>query len=288
MEISQKKINKLLAAQELLTKGDTAVIEKILEFNDTLEDLLETYGTEIENVRQTISDIQSLKSEIETYISTKDTELSDKLTEMPSQLDTLKSMLEGKMSEGEMSHKEHAMKIEETVARLTSEISAIKSSIPTMPDLSKYDDKLEEIKALIPTVPERVVSTPEDIRDKLQSIEKEEEKLSISAIKDLRKELDELKQMKSKTVFVGGGSSGGGRISMVYDLSPYLDGVTKTFALPAFWRVTGVTAGSAPIALRPTVDYTTDAGAMTITFTSEIEASTTLATGQTVLVNYSE
>lgn len=288
MEISQKKINKLLAAQELLTKGDTAVIEKILEFNDTLEDLLETYGTEIENVRQTISDIQSLKSEIENYISTKDTELSDKLTEIPTQLDTLKSMLEGKMSEGELSHKEHAMKMEETVARLTSEISAIKASMPTMPDLSEYDDKLEEIKASIPTIPEQIVSTPEEIRDKLQSIEKEEEKLSISAIKDLRKELDELKQMKSKTVFVGGGSSGGGRISMVYDLSPYLDGLTKTFALPAFWRVTGVTAGSAPIALRPTIDYTTDAGAMTITFTSEIEASTTLATGQTVLVNYSE
>lgn len=288
MELSQRKINKLIAIQSLVQKGDEAVIEKILEFQDTLEDMLETYGGEIENIRQTISDIQNLKSEVETYISTKDTELSDKLTAMPSQLDTLKSMLEGKMSESEMSHKEHAKKMEETVVKLASEINTIKASMPTMPDLSEYDDKLEEIKGLIPVIEKQIIETPKSIKDKLESIELEEEKLSISAIKDLRKELDELKLMKSKTVFVGGGSSGGGRISMVYDLSPYLNGVTKTFSLPAFWRVTGVIAGSAPIALRPTVDYTTDGSAMTITFTSEIEASTTLATGQSVLVNYSE
>lgn len=288
MELSQRKLNKILTAQAIAQKGDEAVIEKIFEFQDKLEDVLETYGGEIENIRQTISDIQSLKSEIEIYISTKDTELSDKLTEIPSQLDTLKSMLEGKMSEGEMSHKEHTRKMEDTIVKLASEINTIKASMPKMPDLSEYDNKLEEIKGLIPVIEKQVIETPQSIKDKLESIEVEEEKLSISAIKDLRKELDELKQMKSKTVFVGGGSSGGGRISMVYDLSPYLDGVTKTFALPSFWRVTGVLAGSAPIALRPTVDYTTDAGAMTITFTSEIEASTTLATGQSVLVNYSE
>lgn len=227
MEISQKKINKLLAAQELLTKGDTAVIEKILEFNDTLENLLETYGTEIENVRQTISDIQSLKSEIETYISTKDTELSDKLTELPNQLDTLKSMLEGKMSEGEMSHKEHAMKMEETVARLTSEISAIKTSIPTMPDLSEYDDKLEEIKALIPTVPEQVVSTPEEIRDKLESL-KDDERLDKSAIKGLDEELKSIRSIKGTT---SPGLFGMKQMRMV-SFSFTGDDVTTVFYLP--------------------------------------------------------
>jgi hypothetical protein len=74
----------------------------------------------------------------------------------------------------------------------------------------------------------------------------------------------------------------------VYDLSSQLDGVTKTFSLPAFWRILNVDTSSFPNALRPTVDYTSDGNAMTITFTSEIDAASTLATGQTVIVTYAE
>lgn len=69
-----------------------------------------------------------------------------------------------------------------------------------------------------------------------------------------------------------------------YDLSASLDGVTKTFALPANARVILAFGSSAPGVFRPTVDYTTTAS--TITFTSEIAASSTLATGQTVIILY--
>jgi len=134
--------------------------------------------------------------------------------------------------------------------------------------------------------------TPIEIIEKIESVQ-EKDKLVIEAIKGLRQELDELKKTADKNnangaIYVGGGTTGGGKTVKVYDLTSQLDGVLKTFALPAFWRVHTVDLSSFPNALRPTVDFTTDAGLMTITFTSEINAATSLATGQTCIVTYSE
>ena len=84
----------------------------------------------------------------------------------------------------------------------------------------------------------------------------------------------------------GGGGSSGGSAVMSYDISSLLNGVTKTFTIPTNSRVISVTASSFPFSFRPTVDYTYTSSS--ITFTSEIEASSTLATGQTVIVVYSE
>lgn len=124
----------------------------------------------------------------------------------------------------------------------------------------------------------------EDIRNKLELLDGDE-RLKIEAIKDLREELDELKKLRT-SIISGGGGNVGGNVVRLHDLSADLNGVLKTFALPAFWRITLVTASSFPNALRPTVDYTVDAAAMTITFTNEIDAAVTLTTGQTVLVQY--
>jgi len=127
----------------------------------------------------------------------------------------------------------------------------------------------------------------ETLRNKLELLEGDE-RLKIEAILGLREELDKLeKQIRSN-------GNGGGVIASqrgavkVYDLSDLLDGSTQTFALPAFWRVLTVDLSSFPNALRPTVDFTTDGAAMTITFTGTIEPSTSLATGQTCIVTYAE
>ena len=292
MEISNKKMNKLLAAQTLLTKGDVAVIEKILEFQDVIDDIKETFGPRLSVIEKDMVDkLDSLKQEFADYVSSKDSEITQKMsmhTDVYSKIDEL----DDKMEESSDNHEKMCLDMENMSKKcddLVNELQSIKDNLPAEVDLTDLTDKILVLETLTQEIKSSIKDiTPIELRDKLESITEEKEKLSITAIKDLRKELDELRQMKSKPVFVGGGSSSGGRISMIYDLSPYLDGATKTFSLPSFWRVTGVLAGSAPIALRPTVDYTTDAGAMTITFTSQIEASTTLAAGQTVLVNYSE
>lgn len=68
-----------------------------------------------------------------------------------------------------------------------------------------------------------------------------------------------------------------------YDFSSLLDGVTKTFTLPANAKVVLVSLSSIPV-LRKTTDYTTTASS--ITFTSEINASTDLASGQSGILLY--
>lgn len=119
---------------------------------------------------------------------------------------------------------------------------------------------------------------PQEVRDLLELLQ-DDERLSISAIKDLREELDALKKQKST---VSGGGIVGRDIFKDYDLSPYLDGVTKTFSIPAVWNIISVHTSSFPNALRKNIDFTYTP--QSITFTDEIDAATTLATGQTVVL----
>lgn len=82
-------------------------------------------------------------------------------------------------------------------------------------------------------------------------------------------------------------SGGGGSTVQSYDLSSLLDGVTKTFTIPRNHRVLAVLASSSPYgSFRPTTDYTNTT--TTITFTSEIDAPTVLASGQSVIILYVE
>ena len=79
---------------------------------------------------------------------------------------------------------------------------------------------------------------------------------------------------------------GTGNATKYYDLSSQLNGVLKTFTIPSNLRVIDVRSSSTPIAFRQTTDYTYTS--TSITFTDEISASTTLATGQTLYIIYAE
>ena len=128
---------------------------------------------------------------------------------------------------------------------------------------------------------------PEVIVSKLESLE-DDERLDVKAIKGIEELVKRLeKKIDGKVIYGGGGGSR--RHTTKYDLSPYLNGVLKTFSLPAFWDIVSVhTGGSDPTTFRPITDYVDDAGAGTITFTSEINEAATLASGQTILVVYNE
>lgn len=118
------------------------------------------------------------------------------------------------------------------------------------------------------------------IRNKLEKLTGDE-RIDASAIKGID---DRFRKLESRSTVV---AIQRGQVT-AYDLSASLNGVLKTFSLPTFWKVISVHLSSFPNILRPTVDYTTDAGAMTITFTSEIDAASSLATGQSLLVVYAE
>lgn len=191
------------------------------------------------------------------------------------------------------------------MAYCEDEMKKIMSSHEKM--MQKCDDKLNDIKDGKDADEERVIEeviarldereanepeepeeTPKEVADFLnQEEEIIEQETIIGLVKRLR-DLEDAIARKSTSTNIIGGATGGGRLVKVHDLTSQLDGVTKTFALPAFWRVLSVHSSSFPNIFRPTTDYTTDASAMTITFTSEITADATLATGQTLLVVYAE
>lgn len=129
-----------------------------------------------------------------------------------------------------------------------------------------------------------VLDKPEDLRNKIETLEGEN-KLSISSIHGLKEALEALKRQVDKMVpfYVGTGTTKGVQI---YDLSSQLNGVLKTFTLPALTRIVGIQSSSFPNAFRPTTDFTNTS--QSITFTSEINAATVLAAGQTLIIQYVE
>lgn len=96
--------------------------------------------------------------------------------------------------------------------------------------------------------------------------------------------LDLIEKMARTKAGKGSGGITGRDIIQSYDLSPELDGVTKTFNIPGNWRVISVDGSSFPYKFRKFVDYTYTP--QTITFTDEITASSSLAAGQTVEIIY--
>lgn len=190
---------------------------------------------------------------------------------------TLKARLmtycEDEMSKMAKSHEQMMKKCEDKIAEVTD---------------GKDADEEKIIQAVIDQLPPEQEETAKETADRLNT---EKEIIEQETIKGLIKRFEDLEDRISKakgTTNIIGGAIGGGHTAKVHDLTDSLNGVTKTFALPAFWRVLNVYSTSSPVIFRPIVDYTTDASAMTITFTSEINESTTLSSGQTLLVLYSE
>lgn len=199
------------------------------------------------------------------------------------EMESMHETMEAKM--GEVKNGKDAD--EETIIAKASELATQSATLNITPLIPTSEAILEQVENDLPQLGEKV-------RDSLELIQDEDEKLKIKAIGYLQEKLDELERKiraissgSGKTMYVPSGGGSGGHTMMVYDLSASLDGVTKTFSLPAFWRVISVQSSSFPNAFRPTVDYTTDGSLNTITFTSEIDAGGTLAAGQTVIVTYS-
>jgi hypothetical protein len=252
--------------------------------------LAETSGAVlVEDLKSVVDTIFSVMKEMKVYIESEMTKGDSQTMKMcESMMSDMKDM-ESKMSEM-MKSKMSMTDMNKALQGVLSEVSSIKANMPTMPDLSVLEARIDEIKASIPVIKEQMKETPEETRDLLESIKVESEKLNIDAIGYLREELDKLKKIrstgKSYALFGGGGSSGGGRTVQVYDLSDQLNGVLTSFNLPAFWKIIQVTSSSFPFVFRPTVDFTVSG--TIISFTSEVVASTMLNTGQSILIIYAE
>lgn len=97
-----------------------------------------------------------------------------------------------------------------------------------------------------------------------------------------------IQKLEGTPRLLGGGLTAirAAQLTKTHNLSPQLNGVLKTFTIPAYWSVLSVHTSAAPGILNPAADYTTSKASRSITFTNEINAATVLAAGQTIIIFY--
>lgn len=263
----------------LIVKSENILIEKNKEMMAKLEDRFKQIIDEIASgvfndsaIKKIISDFEKLIKELNSAQKSNDENFKK----------TKKELIDYCISEmGKMValHKTHMREMEKEKAKMGSSHKEMMTEMgqkmaemeEKMPD---KEEMVSEVKKLIPEP-----KTPTQIRDDLKTLEGNE-RLPISAIDDLQEELDKLRKMKGKG-FVGGGITGRDLFKDI-DLSASLDGVTKTFNIQAVWNIISVHLSSHPYALRKNVDFTYTP--TSITFTDQIDASTSLAAGQTAVL----
>jgi hypothetical protein len=106
---------------------------------------------------------------------------------------------------------------------------------------------------------------------------------------DLKPVWDEIEKMKTdphpydQTVKPGITVFGPGKSRVhLTDISPLLDGTTKTFTLPLNFGIIGVASSSAPFAFRQGIDYSSVG--KTIVFLDGVDAPSMLSAGQTIII----
>lgn len=256
-EENLQNLSKLMSAlnPKSMTQDDfVKSFEMVLEFIKETKDLT---GTELENLRTLYTDaINEIKSGNESTLN--DTK-GHIFTTLESKLSAFEDRINSKLND-----------VQEKADSLVSGQDADEEKI--------VEDVLARIK--LPEYKETVLDTGEQIVDKINDIplDDEDHKIGIEHIKGLRKEIDAI---KSRSQIVGGGIVGRDVFKDI-DISSQLNGVTKTFNIQAVWNILTVDLSSFPHALRKGVDFTWTP--TSITFTSEIEASTSLATGQTCIL----
>jgi len=147
-------------------------------------------------------------------------------------------------------------------------------------DAPTAQELLSLMKPLIPAPIAGSPDTGKEIVDKINDLPTDDDDLKID-VKHI-KGLDKLIKQTQKLQPMGGGTSARDLFKAI-DISSQLDGVTATFNIQAIYMILSVDLSSFPYgALRETVDYTYTP--TSITFTSQIDPATQLASGQSCII----
>lgn len=211
MELSQKQKDKLLKMAKFIDNSNLATIEEFESIDSKVEQIKDTVNAKVDN----------LEAKIDGSLSALSEELKKKLeSELVLEID--RAELKGEKGDSIKGDKGEPGKDYELDEADKAEIA----SLITVPIVEKV------IEVQTPIVTEvvkevAVAETPFAIRDKLESIKEEKEKLSIGAIGYLEERLDDIEKeaKKDKTIVYsgGGGSSGGGITEVVAGVGVTVD-----------------------------------------------------------------
>lgn len=289
-DLNKKNLERLA---KIVDEGSVGVFEYLVELEEKLDTIL---GRVDEKVKDAVDQVESSKINIKDLVS----EIRGKDGETPTdeKLLLLIQPLIQKPENGKTPTKDELLALirpllpsEVTDERLLKLITPL-VPVPVIPDISAITQAssalaVEKLTPMIPKIEDIEKDIPklgEPIRDALELLQ-DDNRLDASAIKGLEKLLKEIFKKTNQPMHVAG-PSGGGRSVQALDLSPRLDGSTKTFNIPAVWRIIGVFGTSSPFTFRESVDFTWTT--QSITFTSQIDETTVLSAGQTITILYAE
>ena len=174
--LTDEQRRKILAAAEIVDGGDMAVLKKIIEFDDTVNEFGNKIDVTISEVKTKIDDtvnnakqeIENIKQEVATTLS----EVEDGETPSEEELIALIKPLIPKVENGKTPTKKELL-------------SLIEPLIPVIENINQ-DDVVSEVlgKIELPKYKETILDDAGQIRDKLETL-KEEDRLDASAIKNL-------------------------------------------------------------------------------------------------------
>ena len=281
-KLTEDQIRKLRAAAEIVDGGDMAVIKKIIEFQDFLDEKKEEIDRFIVDVEKSI---ELLQDNTNTDISTFNQEVRDLVNEIKEKVPSLEITESNisKLSSRVEGFENLLKKLDTLTTQLGVRIEEVKLEIPEIPEIPEIDftevfERIRDIENKIPEIPEP--DTPKQIREKLKSL-KDKDKLPISAIKDLENELKKIKDLENRTlkgfqnIPRGGGVSALG-VRQAFKLIAHteapvgdIDGVNTTYTVNHdIYYVFGFTLNGEQIAELPNFTY----AGRTITFSSALPA----------------
>lgn len=176
-------------------------------------------------------------------------------------------------------------KVKQDISNLEAKIASIvipESFDPTTLE-SKWNTVIAELDKKISDIKPFELKG-EDIVDKVNELPiQEEDQIDFKHIKGWKDTIGDF----VRTLGLGGRTVGGARSGGMGVYKLVLNGVTKSFTIPNFRGGDIAILGSSfPTAFAKTTDYTVNGNV--ITFTDEIDASTTLSNGQTIIVIYNQ
>lgn len=278
-------MNKAEYLTKLLKKGGNEASLYLLELFSELQDELESVKQSLEKNPPEETKIEKIATKLATKLAI--IEKGDK-GDMPT-ADDIKPIIESLMPNEEY----YIKTITPLLAKAVSEIKVVNGKTPTKEEILSLIEEVmpepkmhseEEMQSMIePLIPKKedlideietdleqdIPKLGEPIRDALELISEEDKKLKIEAVGYLRKELDDLKKIKSSTFGGGGGTSGVFSHLDLYDLSSQTNGVLKTFSVPGMTKPYFIISSDFPTPLFLGNGFTYSSTANTITLTTD-------------------
>ena len=274
MESNLKKLGKLLSIfdekkeeEAPKQKGNNLLMPILKELSVFMEDTVRKSDVQemMSGFQRVLTQaIRDLKLELREHkagYDSKSERVQTKVSELISEIRSLEKKIN---TSNEQALLQQIFSVSKKIDTLASDIRKTEGKIPKVPDHSNNFRNIER------SLKEKL--TRNDVLDMLNGFTEK-----FDYIKELEKKF-------GKETKIISGSIVGRDIIKHYDLTQYLDGVTKTFNIPANWTIISISTSSFPHALRPLIDYTWTQ--QTLTFTDQISADTTLAIGQTVIITY--